>query len=516
MGRLENREQSGISRESSLYAGTRALLAVTMAAGALTLTGCGPGDGGNNGGQGGSAGVSGHAGEGGTGGTEGGAGGTAGTGGLDGGTGGEAGAGGSDPCKSLTFNGLASRVYQPGETGAFTVSLGAQHPDKAYNDTTFTMVSGDLAAQKTAIGLVKEAYNSNQYQTPYGPVGPVSGIEVVAYDPDQPYVYDQNIQDCALNLVDVNDAVLSNPAKQPTLESPMAMYSSELRVENSVQTPVPFTLLADRTRFAVSNLSTKSHPKVDFLFANSLPIVPAGVSAVRDANGFITVDLAGVTDEGDGSANILSKLGLTAPGVTFAPVSGQPGKFRTTAASNLTSLDLSVAGANQSWVADTTLKSGVTVTETDPCQGVNCNGHGTCVSGACNCDPGFANNDSNPNEDCDGCDLQSGLYNNDYPVCSPDVTPPNAPVITTNGGANYLIEQADFILEGTTDADTYDMWQNMDGGVYSKFPYTHYSINWLYNGNIPSQFSYHDYCFKASDKAGNLSTEDCIHVDREN
>ena len=153
--------------------------------------------------------------------------------------------------------------------------------------------------------------------------------------------------------------------------------------------------------------------------------------------------------------------------------------------------------------------------ESDPCLDVSCNGNGTCVNGACVCDAGFANDDMDAKDDCDSCDTESGLYENDYPTCSPDVTPPNAPVITTNGGTNTIIYQENFTLDGTTDADTYEVWYNIDGGNFSQLGgYPAYNTMWSYNGSIPSVFEAHDYCFRAEDKAGNQSGTDCINVNR--
>ncbi|MBU0706565.1 hypothetical protein KJ662_01535, partial [Patescibacteria group bacterium] len=87
--------------------------------------------------------------------------------------------------------------------------------------------------------------------------------------------------------------------------------------------------------------------------ANSKPAVSSKVT--RDQEGHIVVDLAGTTDEGDGSDMVLEKLGISAGGgLTFVPVPGQPGKWRSADPSNLGSFNLSVAGLSEGVTDDTT------------------------------------------------------------------------------------------------------------------------------------------------------------------
>ena len=600
---------------------------------------------------------------GGTGGETGGTGGetseTGGEGGEStGGTGGET---GEDPCEDLQFEGLASKRFDPGEVGSFEVSLDASHPDAAYNTTRFEMVSGDIVIQPSLIGLRKVV--KDNHQTGYSTVGDLDGIRPIVIDADQHYIEDGQ-GGCELNLVSVNTMELSDPAKQPMMDAPNGVFATVFEEKNGGETLAAYTLTADRTRFALSNLTTLDDTTEVFM-TNSKPVVAA--SAHRELDGHIVANLAGTTDESDGSDNVLGKLNLAAQGVIFSPVPGQPGTFRSNNPSNLTSLDMLVAGLNEGMVDDTSMQT-VQVTETDPCigvdcngngtcnggdcvcdagyvnddadpqddcdscdvgyvgypncepdpclnvecngngtcengacncdpgyanddmnaaddcdscdvgyvgypncqpdpcvgvdcngngscvngacvcdtgyenddadpqddcddcepgyigypncqpdpcVGVNCNGNGTCVNGACVCDAGFDNDDANPNDDCDDCDTESGLYENDYPVCSPDTTPPNAPVITTNGGSNMIINQANYVLEGNTDADTWTMWYNIDGGPFNQIGgYPSNSINWLYNGNIPAVFQDDNACFQARDKAGNQSATDCITVSR--
>ena len=500
-------------------AGTRALLCAAIAATAFNVTSCGPSDTDTNGNEAGAAGMAGMAGSAGEGGTAG-TGGVGGTGGIEGGTGGTAGSGGGDACKSLTYGGLAYKKYDVGQTGSFEVALGNQHPDKAYNNTRFTMINGEVLTKASKVILEKVEYDNYQTQG-YGPVGDVSGVRPVILGAEQDYV-DDGTGHCVPNFAAVSASAMQNPAKRPTLESPLGMYATVLKVENSTEAVAPSTLLVDRTRSELSTLYT-ANTQADYLMGNSKPVVTA--SAVRGADGFITVDLAGTTDENVGNDLVLGKLNASAPGVTFAPIPGQPGKFRSTAASNLTSLNLSVAGLNQNLVDDTSATS-VNVTDgtggtggaggtggtggtgaeggtggvggtageggvggvggtggvdggtggtggvggtageggtggldggvggagaggtdagtggtggvggtggidagtggtggvVDPCTGVDCNGHGTCAAGECNCNTGYADVDNDPMNDCNKCDTGYRYY----PNC--EVIPP--PVIS--------------------------------------------------------------------------------------
>ena len=423
-------------------------------------------------------------------------------------TGGTGGTGSMDNCADLKLEdqALAAKRFEPGEVGSFVVDNGG-----AYDTTRFEMVDGDVLNRAALVGLVK--VTKDNYESGYTAIGDVSGVRPILVDPDQPYVEDEN-GGCELNVLPddaINQSAMSDPSKLPMMDTPTGVYSTVFCVENGQEIKADYVLTAERTRFSLASLTTANN-RIEFFMANSKPNVMA--TAFRDMDGHVVVDLGGTTDEEDGSSTVLNKLGLSASGLTFLPVDGQPGQFRTANPSVATSLNLDVAGLNQGMVDDTSSQQ-VTVNETDPCADVNCNGNGTCVNGACVCDAGFANDDMDAKDDCDGCDTQSGLYENDYPVCSPDTTPPNAPVITTNGGSNMIINQANYVLEGNTDADTWTMWYNIDGGPFNQIGgYPSNSINWLYNGNIPAVFQDDNACFQARDKAGNQSATDCITVSR--
>ena len=507
-------------------------------------------------------------------------------------------------------------MYEIGESGAFTLS-GLTGPDARYNGMNFEVKDGSMFVGRARVGLYKVIYDN--YRQGYEAIGDMSGVRPVVVDADRPYIEDPENGGCRLNLVDVDMRVLDDPEKRPVMKTPQNYYTTAFNVkDNNYEEVGDYELTADRTQVRLDSLHTASR-KLDVILGNSRPALTA--AAHRDAEGHIVVNIAGTTDEGFGDDSILERLSCDAEGLSFEAVPGQPHMRRSTAPSNLTALELSVAGLNEGLTDDTSNET-LTIEETDPCIGiscngnglcnggecvcnegftnndtnpasdcdacetgyenyptcspvvsdpcaevdcngnglceggacvcdegftnndtnpasdcdacetgyenyptcspvvsdpcaeVDCNGNGLCEGGACVCDEGFTNNDTNPASDCDACDLESGLYENDYPACSPDVTPPNAPVITTNGGLNTTTFQANFTLEGTTDADTFQMWANIDGGPFSQFSYTPNSVDWLYNGNMPNLYEGRDYCFKASDKAGNESETDCIGVNR--
>jgi len=166
------------------------------------------------------------------------------------------------------------------------------------------------------------------------------------------------------------------------------------------------------------------------------------------------------------------------------------------------------------------LLSGVCIL--DQCDGQTCYGNGTCddpSTGVCSCDNAYLDD----TDDCGSCvgnqdyadDCNSCLpgYDN-YPSCTPDVTAPADPVITTNGGVDFPIYQADFDLDGTCTSDTYTMWVSIDGGVATQITgYTSYSTSWSWSSSM-GLFETHEYCFHAEDYAGNPSGQDCVNITR--
>ena len=429
-------------RFDQLIARHRGALAMLAASLSLNSVACG---GGNNDHEnpGGSGGVSGSAGEGGTGGV----GGNAGEGGM-GGVAGEAGVGGSggedgtDPCANVPFTGLGSRTYEMGETGAFEVT-DAKDSNEAYNGMTFEVKDGAMFLQRSRVVLQSVIYDN--YQSGYDKIGDVSGIRPVVIDPDQPYKDDgSGIGNCVLNTLSIDETVLADPSKRPVMRTPQGYYTTVFNVKDNVESMADYVLGEGETAFTVDSLTTDNTESV-FVMANAKPNVNGG--AYRDGEGHIVVNLAGTTDEGFGDDNVLSRLNASVDGLTFEAIPGEPGKFRSTTPSTLTSLNLTVAGLNEGLTDDSTQVS-VDVTETDLCAGkdyddgnacngvetcdpatgnkidgvnVNCN-YGVCTepAGTCDCDTGY------DGSDCNTCaDGYSG-----YPNC--EVIPP-APVISGLG-----------------------------------------------------------------------------------
>ncbi|MBU1016028.1 hypothetical protein KJ657_02980, partial [Patescibacteria group bacterium] len=431
-----------------------------------------------------------------------GGGGTGGTTEGGGGTGG----GGANPCEGLVFEGLAGEEVSPGETKAVTVDLGESHPDKAYNGLRME-INGDVLTKPGLAGLMKktDVTANGDYQ-----LVEMKGFRTLVIDKENNYRLNES-GNCELNTLEVNQIVMNDINKRPVVTSPPNLWLSALRVkEGGDGVPENFELTMTGTRARISELNGEG-----FFFANTKPKppeTPAPVAKVtRDQDGHILIDLAGWSDEGNSSDLVKDGLGVMASDeLVFAKVPSEPGKFRSTDPSSVGSFDLSVTGLSEAVADDTTMVNAVV-----SCEGIDCNGHGTCGEGACTCNAGFNNDDSNPTDDCDSCDTESGLYENDFPTCSPDTTPPNAPVITTNGGLPFGTNQDNFTLEGTTDIDTHKMWYNIDGGSFSKINgYTPYTNNWIENLSITTIWEDHDYCFRAEDKANNPSGTDCIYVSR--
>ncbi len=310
---------------TALTARSRYMLAIALTA-ALSSAGCGPKDetdpGTAGGGTGGSAG--------------------------EGGTAGAGGSGGDNPCEGLMFNGLASEVVNPGETKTITVNLGDNNPDKIYNDLSIQLKSDKAAL----IGLTAktEVNVADDYE-----LVDMRGFRTVAIDPEKHYRLNDD-GGCDLNTVTVN-------SDETIVTSPPGMWLSALRIPEGGGDGVleDFELTAEGTRTSISELNGEG-----YLFANTKPAppesAPAPVNATRDQDGHIVLDLAGWTDEGDGSDLVLGKLGVLATGVTFAAIPNEPGKFRSVDPSNLGSFDLFVTGLGEGYADDTTMV-GVNVPE---------------------------------------------------------------------------------------------------------------------------------------------------------
>ncbi|MBU0705983.1 hypothetical protein KJ657_02525 [Patescibacteria group bacterium] len=427
-----------------------------------------------------------------------GTGGSAGTGGNTEGGGGTGG-GGGNPCEGLVFEGLAAETVKPGESKTVTVSLGESHPDKAYNGLSMK-IDGDVITESGLAGLMaKTDVTAGQgYE-----LVEMKGFRTLVIDKENNYRLNES-GNCELNTLEVNENVMNDANKQPVVTLPPGMWLSAFRVQNGEGVPEAFEFTAVSTRSRISELNREG-----YFPANSKPVVISKVT--RDPEGHIVVDFSGTTDDKIGNDFVLENLGVAADGgLDFETVTGKPWERRSADPSSVGSFDLFVSGLSEGVTDDTTM-----VNATVSCEGIDCNGHGTCSEGACACNAGFNNDDSNPTDDCDSCDTESGLYEDDYPVCSEDETPPNDPVITTNGGLPFTVNQDNFILDGTTDIDTHEMWYNIDGGPFSLInSFTSFANSWSENFSNPVVWTQHTYCFRAEDQANNQSGTDCVPVMR--
>jgi len=326
-------ERGPVTAEAKWQGKFRSRVYKLLLAGAVTLgvSACG---GGNPDNPDGGAGTGGNGGTGGT--TEGG-----------GGTGGSGGEAGSDPCKDLEFEGLGSGVYEVNENGSFTVE-GLQGPDGSYNGMSFEVKDGSMFVQKSRIGLMKVVYSD--YKDGYGAIGDVSGVRPVVFDDSQNYILNEN-GNCVLNTVSLNQAVLDDPLKRPVMKTPEGYFTTVFNVKSSIENMADYSLLSDRTEFALDSL-TSADGTSDYILGNSRPEVTYSVT--RDQDDHVVLDLTGTKDEGDGSEATMGALGVSATGLTLEPVPGQPGKFISTLPFLGSVIPLSVSGRNQHLTDDTT------------------------------------------------------------------------------------------------------------------------------------------------------------------
>ena len=268
-------------------------------------------------------------------------GGTGGTG--AGGTGGEA---GSNPCEGVTFEGLGSKLYEPGETGSFTVEK-----DGPYKGMRFEMVNGEVVTEPTLVGLQQVIYDN--YPIDFDQIGDLEATRVLALNGNQPVIEDENGVCNKFNFVSsLNETVLEDPAKQPILRSPNGHFISGFAVKDGGD-PIlaDYSLEAQNTRIQISSLSTASGT-VDYIMPNSKPVVTYSVT--RDHDDHALLDITGTTDENDGSETTLEALGISSTGLTLEPVFGEIGKYRSTAPFLSPSFSLFTSGRNQSLMDDTT------------------------------------------------------------------------------------------------------------------------------------------------------------------
>jgi len=280
-------------------------------------------------------------------------------------------------------------------------------------------INGDVLTKPGLAGLMKktDVTANGDYQ-----LVEMKGFRTLVIDKENNYRLNES-GNCELNTLEVNEDVMNDINKRPVVTLPPGLWLSAFRVQEGKGVLEDFELTAEGTRSRISELSGEG-----YFPANSKPVVVSKIT--RDQEGHIVVDLAGTTDEGDGNDMVLEKLGVMASdGLVFAKM--PDGTYRSTNPSSLGSFDLFVSGLAEGMADDTTEVNAVV-----SCEGIDCNGHGTCAEGTCACDAGFNNDDTDPTDDCDSCD--TGYEN--YPICS-EIN--NFPVINS-------------LLANPNPCDTYD------------------------------------------------------------
>jgi hypothetical protein len=177
----------------------------------------------------------------------------------------------------------------------------------------------------------------------------------------------------------INEAALSDVAKQPILRTPNGYFVTGFMLKDDVESVADYQLMAENTRINLSTLTTADHDGA-VIFGNSIPDVSASVT--RDQDDHAILDITGTTDEGDGSSDVLERLGVNATGLTFEPVINEPGRFRSTTPFLGNSIPLSVSGLNEGLTNDTT-DTAVNVPDKPEITNLAIDCSGPPVSGSC-------------------------------------------------------------------------------------------------------------------------------------
>ena len=260
-------------------------------------------------------------------------GGTGGTG--AGGTGGEA---GSNPCEGVPFEGLASKLYEPGETGAFTVEK-----DGPYKGMRFEMVNGEVVTEPTLVGLQSVTLDN----IPVGgqQIGDLEATRVSALDGNQPFEPD-GLGGCTFKYASLNAVAMADPDKQPTLDSPPGIYSTGLINADIAD----YSLQAENTRIKLSALTTSDDNKVDIGYPNFPPV---GLPVLtRNSDNMLILDVTNVSDEGFSNEFVWNRFGVSIPNTTLVP-SGQPGVWNSDSPYLDSTASTSISGLNEDKTNDT-------------------------------------------------------------------------------------------------------------------------------------------------------------------
>ena len=95
----------------------------------------------------------------------------------------------------------------------------------------------------------------------------------------------------------------------------------------------------------------------------------------------------------------------------------------------------------------------------------------------------------------------------------PDTTPPAAPVITTNGGADFITVDALLTLAGTMPSDTWTLEVTCTPSVSGTVaPFNHGDTTWSYSTTLTIPSQVYTFSVVAKDASGNASAPDTISV----
>ncbi len=392
-------------------------------------------------------------------------------------------------------------VAKTGETASIEVR------DGTYEGFRFELKK--VVEQDTAIFL-NPATGINIDKIPGTKIDEASGININLVDANQPYINNADDTDCDFNILDLNVEKEEERAELFLPDRYGSVIFCEADDDGEPDCEMPGeSFSSTRTELGMEAKISHTSP---YYFRDESPAVDQ-MSVELNEDNVPCVDTSNVTDEGQVLSNEEATVLINGQETTLeddmhcGTEALEPG---------IHELEVSVGGANFTRLGhmpdQSTVMQMVEVenTNVDPCEDVDC-GSGACVSegetATCQCDEGFTG------DNCEQCDTENGLYEDDFPTCSPDVTPPSAPVIETNFGDPFAIFEENFELEGSCDSDTETMEYRIDDSEWMTIEsYSGGETSWSLNGTL--EIGSHTIYTRAKDLAENTSQEDSIAIFR--